>query len=159
LVSLYEDLIHRVAALPGVEAASAARLRLFSGWVSNGTIRVEGTEPRSGSMNLNTNAVAPDFAKTSGMRLLAGRDITWVDLEAKRKVAVMTEAAARYFFGDLNIVGRRYSSGGRFSPAGAYEIIGVVTDAKYSQVRGAYPRTAYIPFTAMPNALHGLYFH
>jgi hypothetical protein len=138
---LYEDLIHRVEALPGVDAASAARLRLFSGWVSNRTIRVEGAEPRSGSMSLNTNAVAPDFAKTTGMRLLAGRDITWADLDAQRKVAVVTEAAARYFFGDLNVIGRRYSSGARFSPAGAYEIIGVVTDAKYSQVRGAYPRT------------------
>ena len=159
LVTLYEDLIHRLAALPSVDAASAARLRLFSGWVSNGTIRVEGVEPRAGSMNLNTNAVAPDFAKTTGMRLLAGRDITWADLNAKRKVAVITEAAARYFFGEINVIGHRYSSGVRFSPAGAYEIIGVVTDAKYSQVRGAYPRTAYVPFTVMPNALHGLYFH
>jgi len=159
LVTLYEDLIHRIDALPGVDNASAARLRLFSGWVSNGTISVEGAESKAGSMNLNTNAVAPDFAKTTGMRLLAGRDITWADLDAKRKVAVMTEAAARYFFGEVNVVGRRYSSGSRFSPAGAYEIIGVVTDAKYSQVRGVYPRTAYIPFTATPNLLHGLYFH
>ena len=47
----------------------------------------------------------------------------------------------------------------RFNQSGAYEIIGVVSDAKYSQVRGPYPRTAYIPFTAMPNVLHGLYFH
>ncbi|HEX6463679.1 MAG TPA: ADOP family duplicated permease, partial [Vicinamibacterales bacterium] len=159
LTTLYEDLIRRVAAVPGVESVSAARLRLFSGWVSNGTIRVESVEPKAGSMNLNTNAVAPDFAKTTGMRIIAGRDITWADLDGKRKVAVMTEAAARYFFGDVNVIGRRYSSGSRFNQSGAYEIVGVVSDAKYSQVRGQFPRTAYIPFTAMPNTLHGLYFH
>lgn len=159
LAALYEDLIHRMGALPGVESVSAARLRLFSGWVSNGTIRVEGAEPRAGSMNLNTNAVAPDFVKTTGMRIIAGRDITWADLDGKRRVAVMSESAARYFFGDLNVVGRRYSSGTRFSPSGAYEIVGVVSDAKYAQVRGPFPRTAYIPFTAMPNTLQGLYFH
>jgi predicted permease len=159
LVTMYEDLIRRMRALPGVEAASAARLRLFSGWVSNGSIRAEGAEPKAGSMNLNTNAVAPDFVATTGMRLLAGRDISWADMDAKRKVAVMTESAAKYFFGEVNVVGRRYSSGSRFDSASAYEIVGVVTDAKYSQVRGPFPRTAYIPFTAMPNLLHGLYFH
>ncbi len=159
LAAMYEDLIRRLDALPGVETASAARLRLFSGWVSNGTIRAEGVEPQQGSMSLNTNAVGPDFAKTTGMRLLAGRDITWADLEGKRKVAVMTESAARYFFNDVNVIGRRYSSGTRFSQSGAYEIVGVVSDAKYSQVRGPFPKTAYIPFTATPNVLSGVYFH
>jgi predicted permease len=158
LVTLYSDLIKRLAALPGAESASAARLRLFSGWVSNGGIRLPGREPKP-SMNLNTNTVGPGFARTTGMRLLAGRDIDWSDVDAGRRVAVVNEEMARYFFDDVNVVGRRYSHGDTYDEAASYEIIGVVTNARYSQVRGAFPRTAYVPLTAGRSALHGLYFH
>jgi macrolide transport system ATP-binding/permease protein len=158
LANLYIDLTRRLAAIPGAEAASAARLRLFSGWVSNGGISIPGMEPKA-SMNLNTNAVAPDFARTTGMRLIAGRDIAWSDVEGKRRVAVVNEEMARYFFGDVNVVGRRYSPGNTYDPAIDYEIVGVVSNAKYSQVRGAPPRTAYLPFTANRGVLRGLYFH
>ena len=158
LAGLYEELIKRLAALPGAEAASASRLRLFSGWVSNGVISIPGVEPKA-SMNLNTNAVGPDFAKTTGMRLIAGRDLTWADVEAKRRVAVVTEEMARYFFGDLNVLGRRYSPGTTYDASIDYEIVGVVSNARYTQVRGAFPRTAYLPFTANRAALRGLFFH
>ena len=158
LAGLYEELIKRLAAAPGVEAASAARLRLFSGWVSNGSISIPGVEPKA-SRNLNTNAVGPEFAKTTGMRLLAGRDLTWADVEGKHRVAVVTEEMARYFFGDLNVLGRRYSPGNTYDPSIDYEIVGVVSNARYSQVRGDFPRTAYLPFTANRGVLRGLYFH
>jgi predicted permease len=158
LANLYVDLIRRLAAMPGAEAASAARLRLFSGWVSNGNISIPGLTPKA-SMNLNTNAVGPDFARTTGMRVIAGRDLTPGDLEGKRRVAVVTEEMARYFFGDVNAVGRRYSPGDTYDPAADYEIVGVVTNAKYTGVRGDFPRTAYVPFNVNRAALHGLYFH
>jgi predicted permease len=158
LAALYQELIKGLAAMPGAEGASAARLRLFSGWVSNGAIVIPGVEPKA-SMNLNTNAVGPDFAKTTGMRLLSGRDLTWADVEGKRRVAVVTEEMARYFFGDLNVLGRRYSPGTSYDASIEYEIVGVVSNARYTQVRGAFPRTAYLPFTANRGVLRGLYFH
>ena len=66
---------------------------------------------------------------------------------------------ARHFFDDLNVVGRRYSPGDTYNAAADYEIVGVVTNAKYTQVRGEFPSTAYVPFTGGRSALHGLYFH
>ena len=111
-------------------------MRLFSGWVSNGSISIPGVEPKA-SRNLNTNAVGPEFARTTGMRLLAGRDLAWSDVEGKRRVAVVTEEMARYFFGDLDVLGRRYSPGNTYDPSIDYEIVGVVSNARYSQVRGA----------------------
>jgi macrolide transport system ATP-binding/permease protein len=158
LAALYQEMIKRLAAMPGADGASASRLRLFSGWVSNGVISIPGVEPKA-SMNLNTNAVGPDFARTTGMRLLAGRDLTWADIEGKRRVAVVTEEMARYFFGDLNVLGRRYSPGTAYDASIDYEIVGVVSNARYTQVRGAFPRTAYLPFTANRGVLRGLYFH
>ena len=158
LSTLYLELIKRLGAIPGAESASAARLRLFSGWVSNGNISIPGLEPKA-TMNLNTNAVGPDFARTTGMRVIAGRDITWSDVEGKRRVAVVTEEMARFFFDDVNVVGRRYSPGSPYDAANDYEIIGVVSNAKYSQVRGGFPRTAYVPFNSSRGVLRGLYFH
>jgi predicted permease len=158
LAAVYQEMIKGLAAMPGAETASAARLRLFSGWVSNGVISIPGVEPKA-SMNLNTNAVGPDFARTTGMRLLAGRDLTWADVEGKRRVAVVTEEMARYFFGDLNVLGRRYSPGTAYDASTDYEIVGVVSNARYTQVRGVFPRTAYLPFTANRGVLRGLYFH
>jgi predicted permease len=157
LAALYEEMIKRLGAMPGAEAASAARLRLFSGWVSNGGISIPGLEPKA-SMNLNTNAVGPGFARTTGMRVITGRDLTWADIEGKRRVAVVTEEMARHFFGDLNVVGRRYSPGNKYDPSADFEIVGVVSNAHYTQVRGAYPPTAYLPFTAR-GTLRGLYMH
>jgi ABC-type antimicrobial peptide transport system permease subunit len=93
------------------------------------------------------------------MRVIAGRDIAWSDIEGKRRVAVVTEAMARHFFDDLNVVGRRYSSGNTYDAAADYEIIGVVSNAKYTQVRGDFPRTAYVPFNNNRGVLRGLYFH
>jgi predicted permease len=158
LSALYSEIMRRLAAMPGAEAASAARLRLFSGWVSNGAIAIPGITPKS-SMILNTNAVGPDFARTTGMRLLTGRDINWSDVEGQRRVAVVTEEMARHFFGDLNVIGRRYSHGTTYNAATDYEIVGVVSNAKYTQVRGGFPRTAYVPFNANRGVLRGLYFH
>jgi len=158
LANLYMDVIKRLAAVPGAEAASAARLRLFSGWVSNGSITIPGVAPKA-SMILNTNAVGPDFARTTGMRMIAGRDIAWSDIEGKRRVAVVTEEMARHFFDDLNVVGRRFSTGNTYDASTDYEIIGVVSNAKYTQVRGGFPRTAYVPFNANRGVLRGLYFH
>ena len=51
------------------------------------------------------------------------------------------------------------ASAKRLDPAEEYEIIGVVSNAKYSQVRGNFPRTAYLPYTAGRSALQGMYLH
>lgn len=156
IATLYEDIVRRLAALPGVESASAMRLRLFSGAISDYTIRPEGVRPTAGSMDLEYNAVGPGFAKTTGLRLLAGRDLTWADVAGQRHVALVNEAMARYFYGELNVVGRRYA-GTRQSGAD-YEIVGVVSNARYRAVREEFPRTAYIPFTATDGPLAGLTF-
>ncbi len=43
--------------------------------------------------------------------MLSGRDIDWSDIDSKRRVVVVNEAMARYFFGDLNVVGKRFNFG------------------------------------------------
>ncbi len=76
-------MLRRLQALPGAEHVSASRLRLFSGWVSNSGISISGVELKA-SRNLNVNAVAANFAATTGKQLLDRRDITAEDVQAKR---------------------------------------------------------------------------
>ena len=158
LAAFYDEVIRRLSAMPGARGASALRLRLFSGWVSNSNIRTPGMPEKLLSTSLYHNAVGPDFARTTGLRLVSGRDLTWGDVEGKRRVALVNEEMARRFFGDLNVLGREWSFGTVYDAAHAYQIVGVVSDAMYSDVRRGIVPTAYIPFTTSRGELHGMFF-
>jgi predicted permease len=158
LTGVYGELIKRFQALPGAEAASAARLRLFSGWVSSGSISVPGMQ-RKQSMNAQSNAVGPSFMRATGLTVLQGRDIDWTDIEGKRRVTVVNKAFVDYFYPNAQALGQRFNFGDSPDASTEYEIVGIVSNAKYSRVRGDFPRTAYVPYTAMRNELHGLTFH
>ena len=158
LANLYREILQRLETMPGAESATAARLRLFGGWVSNGVIRIVGQEPGDPqSRMIYSNGVGPTFAKTLGLQLLSGRDLTWQDLDGMRRVAVVNEAMARHFFGESNAIGRRFTFSNTPDPSREYEIVGVVSNAKYSGVRGEFPRTAYLPYSANRAALGQLY--
>jgi predicted permease len=159
LAAVYEGLLERLARTPGVVSVTCSRLPLFAGWVSNGSIAIAGTEPKPAGMDVHRNGVGPAFAETMGMKVRLGRMIDWNDVRAARRVVVINDAAAQYFFGGANVLGQRISFGpGPYRPADDYEIAGVVQNAKYASVRGEAPRTAYMPFTAMPSALGALAF-
>jgi hypothetical protein len=108
-------------------------------------------------MVMHSNAVGPRFAQTAGLQVRGGRDLTWSDIEGRRRVALVNEAMASYVFGNANPVGRRFAFGDKADPSREYEIVGVVSNARYSQVRGTFPRTAYVPYTVNRAALGELY--
>jgi len=155
LVAIYGALIRGLQQEPGVEAATAARLRLFSGAISLAPLTPDNAAGRPGS-GVQWNAVGPDFARTLGMRLLDGRDLTWPDVDGHRRVALLSEAAARRFYGDTRAVGRRFNLGSGVDPTTQYEVVGVVANSKYGRVRGDFPPVAYVPYTAAQGALQAL---
>jgi predicted permease len=81
------------------------------------------------------------------IRLLLGRDINEHDTPSSPRAAVVNRSLARKFFGNLDPLGRRFSFGNTYNPNDAWEIVGVVENAKYTQVRGEAPSTAYVPFS------------
>jgi len=156
LAALYQTLLERLPSIPGVANVTATRLPLFAGWVSNGPVTFQGIEPNAGGSVAHYNGVGPSFAETMGLKLRSGRGIDAADVRAGKRVAVINEMAAEYFFGTTDPVGRQFSFGGRLDPARQYEIVGVIQNAKYNNVRGPFPRTLYVPYTAMPAMLGGL---
>src|SRR5439155_22387390 len=89
------------------------------------------------------NRIDPDFFKAMGMPRLLGRPFGPQDSARSPKVAIVNETFAQSFFADQNPIGQRFG----FGRTSEYiEIVGVVRDAKYHDLREKPIRMAYIPY-------------
>jgi predicted permease len=150
LPPLYQRLIDRVKALPGVRAASLAAYSPISGNISMGNISVEGYTPAPGEdMYVHVNIVGWDYFETLGTPLLLGRGIGTQDTASSPKVAVINAAMAHNFFGNENPIGRRFGFGDDPKHSGDIEIVGVAADAKYSSLRQKPERMLFLPCLQM----------
>ncbi len=142
----YAQLSERVAALPGVKSATYAwslpLSRRSSGWL--GGLDVPGYRPRpSEEQTFLLNNVGAQFFATFGIPLLRGRDFNAQDTPESPKAIIVNHRLARIFFGSESPVGTRISIG----PFKDLEIVGVVGDAKYHNLKEAMPPTIYIPYS------------
>jgi putative ABC transport system permease protein len=139
--SFYAQLLERVNRLPGAQSASFADMPLMGGaWIDG--IEVEGYKAAAGQeMSVSAKKVGPKFFETMGIPLLRGRDFSVQDEAGAPKVAVINETLARDFFGDDNPLGRRIGVGEKPER----EIIGVIKDTKYRDLKKQAPRTVYVP--------------
>ena len=85
-------------------------------------------------MNPWTWEIGPGYFATLGVPVVAGRDFSERDADGAPPVAIVNETFARYFFGADNPIGRRFGFSAQ-NDAGRMEIVGVVKDTVYSQVR------------------------
>jgi len=125
------DVSERLARAPGVTAASYTDyvpLSLGSGsWED---LRVEGYTPEpSENMKLFRAAIGPDYFKTLGIPLIAGRDFTADDDSAHTAVMIVNEAFVRRFMHDHAALGVRVHGWGRW-----FTIVGVAHDSKNYRV-------------------------
>ena len=146
-----------LAAVPGVTSASASLIRVLSNQSNGGNLIVEGftTDPDADT-NVRMHGVGPEFFRTLGMPLLAGRAFSAADTTGAPRVAIVNEAFARKFNLGANPVGRRL--GRRGATALDTEIVGMVRDAKYSDVKGDVPALLYEPYRQNAE-LFGMYFY
>lgn len=144
-VILYEQMIERLQAVPGVRAAGLSQPGLLSGGVSSTSIYVQGRAYAQGqSESINRLVVSPNFFEMMEIPLLLGRGFTGRDRDGAPKVVVINNAAATKYFPNENPIGRRF--GTSRETTGNFEVVGVLRDAKYSSVRDPAPPTMYVPF-------------
>jgi putative ABC transport system permease protein len=129
----YESVLSRVRSVPGVVSAGLGANVVFGngGWSTN--IWVQGRPPEENQVAAN-NYVSPGFFATNGMQVVLGRDFSDRDRAATPLVAIVNEAFARRFCPDRNPIGCRFGNRGP-SSSGAYQIVGVVRNAKYGSLR------------------------
>ena len=133
-----------LAALPGASAVTGGLVPVLAGsnWGSN--VSVEGFEAGPDTdTNSRYNEVLPGYFSTLGIPLLAGREITAADGFGAPKVAVVNESFARKFNLGADPVGRMMATGR--SSTLDIRIVGLVKDAKYSEVKGDVPPLFFRP--------------
>lgn len=152
--TFYQQLIERIDALPGVSSSGLAQAPLLSGNYSMVGMTVPGHPDPPHGRSVLVNDISPRFLETAGIPIVAGRDFRREDIPASPGVAIINQAAARYFFGDENPIGKRARIGRQ-----DLEITGVAKDSKYRSLREETPRTAYLDFDQQqrPNGDRTLY--
>jgi predicted permease len=126
------QLSERVAALPGVEAVSFARIVAFSDFEWIGPAIIEDSKPQ----RANINFISPNYFQTLGIPLMSGREFTAQDTAGTPSVFIVNEAAARRYWPGHDAVGRRLNRG---------EVIGVVRDSKEKGLTAESSPTVYKP--------------
>lgn len=156
-LQLYQDLLDRLNALPGVRSASLSRMSLLFGYWGR-RVSVPGVTPTAGErMEVAFNAIAPRFFETMGIPLLLGRDFSRRDTARAPRVAIVGEETARKYFPGQSPIGRQL----RFDDPdgiGEVEIVGVVRDIRIVSLKSD-PRVSklavYVPFTQAPLSMMG----
>ena len=160
----YERLTDSLSALPGVQSVGLATVRILEGNEWDSSVTVEGyTPPRAGDHpEPYMNQISPNYFATLGVPFVAGRDFNTRDTQELRhgdhadpsedwwapdKVIVNQTFVKRYFAG-RNPIGRHIGFGIDPGTKTDMEIIGVVKDMKYTNLRDEIPEQAYVPYLA-----------
>jgi putative ABC transport system permease protein len=144
LLDARQEMLERLRAIPGVRSASSSNNTPISGSSWNDSIQVEGYTAKSQTDSLVwMYQVSPRYFETLGTPLIAGRDFDSRDKLGAPKVAIVSQNMAKKFFGATNPVGKTYrDTYPKLGPP--VEIIGVVGDTKYRNLREEAPATVYL---------------
>ena len=135
---LFRRIEEDLAALPGVMSVASAMVPVIAGDNWGGNVSVQGFEAAPDTdTHAQYNAISPGFFQTLQIPLISGRDFTDADGVNRPRVAIVNETFANKFGLGINAVGKRMAvgSGGELD----IEIVGLVKDAKYSEVKQDVP--------------------
>lgn len=144
-VSVQSRLLATVRELPGVQSVGFASRGLMRGTGVKTTVAPVGKRvTHSEFMNTSVNGVSPEYFETMGMRFLYGRNFRADEPKTEPEPVVVNSAFVRHFFLTSDAIGEKFGLGFVEQSANArYQIVGVVSDAKYRSLREAIPPTLY----------------
>jgi len=152
-------LTEQLRALPGVSAVGLAAIGILqdSSWDTSATIEGHVPAPDENT-NPYMNSVSPGYFEALGVPVVAGRDFTLQDTEQIKhgkqednwvpRVVIVNQKFASRFFGDANPIGRRVGFGDDPGTPADMEIVGVIGDIKYRNVRDEIPIQMFVPYLA-----------
>jgi predicted permease len=144
--SLFQQLEEKLSALPGVTDAVFAMVPLLAGDNWNSSVRVEAFEAGPDTnTSASYNAVGVGFFTAMGIPLIQGREFTPADAGAAPKVVIVNQAFTRKFNLGTDAIGKRMRQSRGDGPLDM-EIVGVVQDAKYSEVKATIVAQYFMPY-------------
>jgi putative ABC transport system permease protein len=144
--AMLREMLERVEALPGVASAGVTSTLPMEELQRRGPVVVEG-QPQAAaeaSPQRRWKLVSPGYLEAMGTRLIAGRDVTWSDIEAGGRVALISEDFARELAAEpADAIGKRIRPPVEQDPW--REVIGVVQSVHEAGLYEAPPSIVYWP--------------
>jgi predicted permease len=159
--NLYRDLQGRLAETPGVKSASYSMMPLLSNALMITAFHWPAT-PEDQTAESDALDVGPNFFETLHIPFLAGREFGATDFElaaanggdkptSAPTPVIVNQAFVQKYLGKENPIGKAYgaAAAGPFGgPTPGYQIVGVVRDAKYNELRREIHPMMYLPHHA-----------
>ncbi len=147
-VALYQQLLSRLSAVPGVESAAAVGTLPMTGGYSGGPFEIEGRPKPADWMDMETqyNISTPGYFRAMGIPLLRGRDFDEHDTANSLPVTIINDAMARQYFQNEDPIGRRIKLGNKWQT-----IVGVAASVKHQRPMRAPVPMVYSPYTQEPD--------
>lgn len=151
-LAFHDELLPRLAGLPGVTSVGGVSSLPLSGFDGDITLQAEEAPvPPPGQRRAAwIRRVTSGYMETLGLRLVAGRGIEAADRRGAPPVAVINETLAETHFPDVNPVGRRVALGDPEDPL-LLEVVGVVADIRNFDVRDDFRSAIYIANAQFPS--------
>ncbi|HSS96888.1 MAG TPA: FtsX-like permease family protein, partial [Terriglobales bacterium] len=146
--TLNQEIERQFASMPGVQSVGLALYSTLEGnnWGEGVWIEGHPTPGPQDDIGSSWDRISPHFFETIGQAVIRGRGLNDQDTATSRLVAVVNQKFVKKFFSKEDPIGKHF---GTFGPktTGDYEIVGVVADAKYTQVRDEIRPMFFRPLT------------
>jgi putative ABC transport system permease protein len=147
-VLFYDQLLAKLRALPGVDAASAAWPLPFSGNDATISFEIQGRPSPPGQHPFAALAVvSPGYFHTLGIALLRGREFNLRDDAKSPPVVIVSQNFARQYFSNQNPIGQHMRPGIGDEKSPMREIVGVVADIKHDSLSDDFDPRYYLPYS------------
>ena len=144
--SFYQQLDINLQTMPGVTSVEFSSMPLLQGYAWQNAVLGKDFEGAPIEEQPVLSEIGPDYFATLGIPLMAGREFTAQDV-GPAKYAVINESFAREYFPGRNPIGQRFGLVDDMEPVTPdTEVIGVIPDRKYRDLRETPPPQAYFPY-------------
>jgi predicted permease len=144
--SFYERLNINLQTMPGVTSVGFSSMPLLKGYAWQNAVLGKDFEGAPIEEQPVLSEVGPGYFATLGIPMVAGRAFTAQDV-GPAKYAVINESFAREYFPGRNPIGQRFGLVDDMEPVTPdTEVIGVIPDRKYRDLRETPPPQAYFPY-------------
>jgi predicted permease len=164
LNTFYQQLTDSLGAIPGVQSVAVASMRIMENDEWDSGLTAEGYSPTKPDDHPQAymNQIGPGYFATLGVPIVAGRDFRLTDNRVVKRAGatdefdttpttvIINEKFAQRFFAGRNPVGMHLGFGTDPGTHTDMEIIGVVKDIKYTNLRDEIPIQAYVPYMNSP---------
>jgi predicted permease len=151
--SFYERLNVNLQTMPGVASVGFSTMAILKGYGWQNAVLGKDFEGAPMEEQPVLSEVGPSYFATLGIPVIAGREFEAKDDGSiKYKYAVVNETFARKYFPGRNPIGQQFGLVNDMEPASPdIEVIGVIPDRKYRDLRETPPAQAYFPYFEGPH--------